>query len=219
MLPIPGDLLPYSVPVALSPLPIIAAVTLLLAPSGVAGGVGFVAGRLAALIGLSFAVALIATELAGPGIALGGWMRIVAGCLVLVGAGLVWRGRPQAGAEPELPGWMRMLEGATPGRAVRLGMALTALNIKELAFVIGAGLMIGSEALPTTQTLLASLVFGSLAGLGVLVPTVWILADPDHARSGLGAARDWLARNNAIVVAAVLLAIGTMLIGSGLEAL
>jgi hypothetical protein len=59
MLPILGDLLPYAVPVALSPLPIIAVLMLLLAPAGTSGGVGFLAGRLAALLAATLVFAAL----------------------------------------------------------------------------------------------------------------------------------------------------------------
>ena len=76
MLPILGDLLPYAVPVALSPLPMIAVVMLLLAPAGTRGGLGFLVGRVATLAALAFAVALLAGRCARrprrPGNA-GGW--------------------------------------------------------------------------------------------------------------------------------------------------
>ena len=67
MLSILGDLVPYAVPVALSPLPIIAAVMLLLAPAGARGGLAFLIGRFATLAALAFAVSLVAVRLAGPG--------------------------------------------------------------------------------------------------------------------------------------------------------
>lgn len=221
MLPILGDLIPYAVPVALSPLPIIAAVMLLLAPSGPSGALGFVAGRFGALLGLSFVVALLAAEVAGPwgGAERGGWLRIGVGCLLLVGAGVVLRRRIRNGATPAPSGWMQSIGDATPGRAARLGVALTALNLKEVAFAAGAGLIVGGAAVPPAQALLASLVFAGLACLGVIAPTAWRLADPEGSRAGLGAAQAWLARNKALLAAAVLVAIGVNLIGSGLEAL
>ncbi len=221
MLPILGDLIPYAVPVALSPLPIIATVTLLLGPAGPSGALGFLVGRFAALLALSFVVALLAAEVAGPlaGAERGGWLRIGVGCLLLVGAGVVWRGRPRDGATPAPSGWMRSIGGATAGRAARLGVALTALNLKEVAFAAGAGLIVASAAVPAAQALLALLVFAGLACLGVIAPTAWRLADPEGSRAGLGAAQAWLARNKALLVAAVLVAIGANLIGSGLAAL
>jgi hypothetical protein len=221
MLPILGDLLPYAVPVALSPLPIIAVVMLLLAPAGARGGLGFLIGRMVALVGLTMVVALLAGALAGaPEEAeRGGWLRIGFGCLLIVAAVVLWRRRPRGDEAGAPPGWMRSSDGATPARAFRLGLLLTAANLKELALVAGAGMIVGGAELPLGQVLALSAVFAALAGLGVAVPVIWALAAPQGSRERLGALRDWLVRNNSAVMAAVLLAIGAMLIGSGLESL
>ena len=65
----------------------------------------------------------------------------------------------------------------------------------------------------------AAEVFAAIAGLGVALPVVWALAAGEGARGPLAAGRDWLARNNATIGAAVLLVIGAMLVGSGIEGL
>ena len=62
-------------------------------------------------------------------------------------------------------------------------------------------------------------VFAAVAGAGVAVPVVWSLVAGEGARRPLAAARDWLARNNSIIAAAVMLVIGAMLVGSGIEGL
>jgi threonine/homoserine/homoserine lactone efflux protein len=221
MLPLLGDLVPYAVPVALSPLPVIAAVMLLLAPAGAAGAAAFLAGRLATLAALTLVVALLAAQLTGSPAAAerGGWLRIALGLLLLFGALTVWRRRPRGDAAAALPGWMRSLERATPARAAFLGLLLTAANLKELAFLLGAGLILGSAALPFGQALALALGFALLACASIALPLVWVLSGAEGARRGLAAARDWLVRNNPIVIAAVLLVLGAMLIGNGLESL
>lgn len=213
-----GDLLPYAVPVALSPLPIIAAVVLLLSPNGLPAAAGLVVGRIVTLAALTLAVALLAGQMPGTRGEGGGWLRVALGCLLVVGAALVWRKAARAAEAPQ-PGWMRSIEGATPGRAVGLGALLTAANLKELAFVLGAGLIVAGASLPFGTAFMLSLLFGALAGIGALVPVLWTLTSPDGSQVRLRAARDWLVRNNARVMAAVLLIIGAMLIGSGLEVL
>ena len=78
-----GDVVPFAVPVAMSPLPIIAAVALLLAPAGTRGGVGFLIGRVAALAVCAFVVALFAVRVGderGEAAERGGWLRIAAAC-------------------------------------------------------------------------------------------------------------------------------------------
>jgi hypothetical protein len=219
MLPILGDLLPYAVPVALSPLPIIAVLMLLLAPAGTSGGVGFLTGRLAALLAATLVFAALSGLLDGDsgGQETRGFLRIGLGLALIVTAALVLRKARTAGAAAEPSSWMRAIDGATPASAARLGVMLTLLNLKELAFAFGAGLMIGG--LTGGPTLLAAAAFAVLAGLGVAVPVLTMLVAGDAARDRLTGARDWLVRYQAIGVAVVLLLIGAMLIGSGLEAL
>lgn len=222
MLSLLGDLLPYAVPVALSPLPLIAMFALLLAPAGLRGGVAFLAARIAVLALVALVVALLATGLAtpdGPETERGGWLRIIAGFLLVGGSGLVWHGRPRAGTESRTPGWMASIDRATPAGAARLGAILTVANLKELSFGIGAGLILGGTGLPALTTLAGALVFAGIASLGTALPLVWLAVAGEDARAGLEAAGDWLRRNNSIVVAAVLVTVGALLIGSGLEAL
>ena len=206
-------------PVALSPLPIIAVVMVLLAPAGTRGGVAFLAGRLAALIVATLAFAALSGLLDGGA---GdeeerGWMRIGLGLALIAGAGLIWRKDRKASPSAEPAGWMRAIDRATPASALRLGAMLTLVNVMELAFAFGAGLMIGG--LGAGPALLAAAVFAVLAGLGVAVPVLAMLLAGDEARDSLGGVRDWLVRNQAIAMAVVLLPIGAMLVGSGIEAL
>ncbi len=221
MLLILGDIVPYAVPVAMSPLPIIATLMLLLAPSGTRGGLCFLVGRVAALAVLTLLVALLAEPLIGAPEApeRAGWLRIGLGVLVMAAGMVLWQRRPRAGATVALPKWMRSVERATPATALGLGALLTAANLKELAFVLGAGMILGSAAPPLAQAATLAVVFAGLAGLGVALPVVWALAAGDGARKPLTAGRDWLARNNAIIGAAVLLLVGAMLVGSGIESL
>ncbi len=222
MLQLLGDVVPFAVPVAMSPLPIIAAVALLLAPAGTRGGVGFLIGRVVALAVCAFVVALFAVRVGdepGEAVERGGWLRIAAGVLVMLAAVAIWRMRPRGEAVAELPGWMRTIEKASPAQALMFGALLTVVNLKELAFVVGAGMIVGSAAVPALQALAVSGVFAAVAGAGVAVPVVWSLVAGEGARRPLAAARDWLARNNSIIAAAVMLVIGAMLVGSGIEGL
>ena len=137
----------------------------------------------------------------------------------MLAAVAIWRMRPRGEAVAELPGWMRTIEKASPAQALMFGALLTVVNLKELAFVVGRGDDRGVGAAPAWQALAVSGVFAALAGAGVAVPVVWSLVAGEGARRPLAAARDWLARNNPIIAAAVMLVIGAMLVGSGIEAL
>jgi threonine/homoserine/homoserine lactone efflux protein len=216
-----GSLLPYALPVALSPLPVIALVMLLLSAGGGRGGLAFTGGRMAALALVTFAVALVADRFADPTeiSAKNGWLRIVLGMLIVTGAVAVWRRRPRQGEEARLPGWMRSIEGLGTGGALRIGVVITLANIKELAFAAGAGVLIGTDALSTRQTATLSVLFAAMAAGSAAALVAFALAAPATSRTALSGLRDWMARYNSAVMAVVLLAIGTMLIGKGLEVL
>lgn len=216
-----GDLLPYAVPVALSPLPIIAVLMLLLAPAGIRGGLAFLAGRIMALAALALVLAAVAAWIAPPGSGGegGGLLRIAAGIAVIGLGAVTWHRRPRGAVPAEPPAWMRSIERATPARALGLGLLLTVANVKELAFAAGAGMIIGGAALPPGRALALATVFALLGSLGVAAPVLWMRWAGGDGRDRLAAARDWLVRNNAGVMAAVLVVIGAMLIGSGIETL
>lgn len=213
-----GIMLPFSMPVALSPLPIIAVVMLLLAPGGVRCGIGFLLGRWLALAALSLAIAALSSRFVSQDASgdTSGWLRIGLGFLVLAGAAFVWSKRPRGDEAAALPGWMRSLDSMSPARALTLGMILTAVNVKELAFVIGAGVLIGTSGLTMKQSWITAAIFAALACVSIAFPVLSLAVAPDRSRAALTALRDWLVRNNSIIITIVLVAIAVMLIGDGL---
>jgi threonine/homoserine/homoserine lactone efflux protein len=114
---------------------------------------------------------------------------------------------------------MRAIDGMGPGAAFRLGLVLTVANPKEIAFAAGAGLTIGGAMLGAGEMVLAGAVFVLLACLSVAIPVLAVLVGGERMSPILAEARAWLLRNNAIVMAIVLLVIGAMLIGSGISGL
>ena len=217
-----GDLLPYAVGVALSPLPLIAVLLVLGSSSPRAASAFFLVGRYVTV----GAVALIAAFLAELLPEKGGTSFVGAVLRILLGAALiVWAvtktvhwaaGR---GQEPELPGWMASIQGTSPPRAARLAVILSTVNVKEVAFGIGAGLTIGAGHLGPGAVVVVALLYAVLACAGVIAIVVSYLVAADRVGPALERVRDWLVANNKIIIAAVLLVIGAILVGEGLRAL
>src|SRR3954447_3453002 len=116
-----GDLLPLAVGVAISPIPIIAVVLMLLALKAGATSAAFLVGW---VVGIA-AVAAIFVLLAGtqdlgstenPSTT-SSWVKLVLGVLLLGLAGRQWQGRPGPGTEPAMPKWMSTIDTFTPAKA------------------------------------------------------------------------------------------------------
>lgn len=221
MIDVLGDIIPFGVGVALSPFPIIAVLLLLTAPVGVGGGLLFLTGRAVgfAVLTAVFAVLSEVIDMAAGSTLPAAVLRVGLGVALIVIAVRKFAGRPRGGDEPVLPGWMQSIEGMGGGASLRLGLVLTVANPKEIAFAAGAGLTIGGAFLPVGQIVVLGLVFVVLACLSVAVPVVTVGVAGDRVTPALGAARTWLVRNNAIVMAVVLLVIGAMVLGSGISGL
>lgn len=216
-----GAALPVAVAVALSPLPIIAVLLVLLSPAGSTAGLTFLAGRLA---GVGFVVGLFAVmsdlvERSDDDSPLVAVLRFVVGATLMVLAVAKWRGRPRSADEVDLPAWMGAIEGSSPARAALLALTLSVANPKELLLGVGAGITIGSAALPLGATLAVGAGYTVIACLSVGAPVIAFLAAPDRIRGRLERLRVVLVRHNDAIMSVVLLVIGAALIGGGLAAL
>jgi threonine/homoserine/homoserine lactone efflux protein len=215
-----GQILPAAVGVALSPIPIIAVVLMLVTPRGPVNGPMFLVGW---LVGLAI-VGVIVLAIAGPtasnsdGSPTTGanWLEIVLGGLLLVVALRQFRGRPHGDDEPVTPKWMSTIDTFTPLKAAGAGAVLAAVNPKNLLLSISAAATIAQTAIPGGQQAAAYLVFALIASIGVAAPIVISFAMGERARAILDELKEWMEHNNAVIMSVLCLVIGAKLIGQGM---
>ena len=215
-----GAILPLALGVAVSPIPIIAAILMLLSPRARSTGLGFLAGWVLGIVVAVVAFTLIAA-LIPPGSPddskpVAGVVKLVLGLLLLLLAARQWRGRPKPGQTPALPKWMAAIDSMTAVRAVAIGFLLSAVNPKNLLMAAGAGVEIGSAKLDGGETAIAILVFVLLAASTVAVPVIGYLVASARMKAPLESMREWLVHNNATVMAVLLLVIGVVMVGKGI---
>ena len=215
-----GTVLPLAVAVAIFPVPIIAVVLLVGSEHGRAKGLAFV---LAWCAGLA-AVGVIVLALAGASDKDAGsdatWPNVILlilGLLALAAAVKQWRGRPRGDEESRPPGWMRMIDEFTVTKAGGAGFALSALNPKNMLLTVAAATEIVEADLPASREAAVLAVFVLIASAGVLAPLVLTIALGDRSREMLDAVRDWMARQNAVIMTVLLLLIGAKLIGDAVS--
>ena len=216
-----GQMLPSAVGVALSPLPIVAVVLMLVTPRGRVNGPAFVIGW---WIGLAIVGAVMLSIAGGAGATEQGepatWvdvLKLVLGILLLLVGVKGWRGRPQADDEVHTPKWMDALDTFTPVRAAGLGALLSGLNPKNLLLAIAGATAIAQTGISTGQQVATYVIFVLVASIGVAAPVVIALAMGDRARHLLDELNHWMARNNAVIMAVLLLIIGVKLIGDAIS--
>lgn len=217
-----GQLLPLAVGIAISPLPVIAGILMLMSPRARSTGVGFLVGWLGGIVIVAVLFAALSSILpeqsddgASPIL---GAVQLVLGVLMLLMAVRQWRGRPKSGAHPEMPKWMAQIDGMTFFAALGLGLLLAALNPKNLLLGASAGVSLGSAGLGAGDMVIVVVIYTVLASSTVLIPVVGYLVASDRLRTPLGRMRDWLQAENAVIMTVLLLVLGVVIIGKGIAA-
>src|SRR5207302_5034229 len=145
--------------------------------------------------------------------------KLLLGLLLLFAAFRQWRARPRPGEEPKMPKWLASIDQFTPARSFGIGAALSAVNPKNFAMSLAAGLSIAQAGLSTGQDAATILIYVALAGSTILGPLIVYLAMGRRATEILGGWRTWLADNNATVMSVLLLVFAVVLVGQGISGL
>ncbi len=221
MIDLIAELVPFAVVVALSPLPIISVLLMLAAPGGLGRGALFALARVVTLALLVFALSFAtdAVDDAAGSTTPAAVLRIVLGAVLVVAAVVKWRRRPRDGAAEALPRWMGAMDSLSAGGALRLGVIVTIANPKELAMAAGAGLTLGGVMADAATVLVAGAVFVLLATLATTLPVLVLAVGRARVGPALESARAWFVGNNATIMVIVLLVLGALLIGGGIEEL
>ncbi|WP_278236343.1 GAP family protein [Isoptericola sp. AK164] len=216
-----GVTLGYAVGIAISPIPIAAVILMLFSGRARVNSIVFLLAWITGVAGVVTIVVLLpglGTGGTGPGTAVG-WTKLVLGGLLLVLAGRQWSRRPGPDDEPPVPGWMSRIDELRPVAALGLGLALSAVNPKNLLLAAAAGASLAALPLSTGETVVAVVVVTALATLTVTLPVLGYLVAGRRLAPVLDRTKTWLIANNATVMAVVLLVLGVSLLGDALQIL
>ncbi len=216
-----GDVLAFAVVVAVSPINIVGAILLLFSPRPILAAssylAGFVAGVTVVLVVLEVLASHIDLSSGSGSSRAAAILRIVLGIGLLAAAVGKVRKRRASTDETELPGWMDGISNFAPPKAAVTGLAIGALNPKNLVMAVAASLAIGAAELPVAQVATVIAIYVVLASVGVATPVVVALVLGDRSTAVLTGWRSWLGRNNDAVMAVLYLVFGVVLIGNGIS--
>jgi len=219
-----GDLLPFAIGVAISPIPIIALILMLITPKAKSNGIAFAVGWVVGLCVVGFGGLAIAasgglstSNSASDTADIG---KLIIGLLFLALAMKQFRSRPKPGEDAVMPKWMSTIDALTPGKALGLAAVLAAVNPKNLLLTLTAAATVAQiPGLTGTQQTSAIVVFVVIASLTVLAPLAVYLVMGAKATAVLEGWKVWLQDNNASIMCVLFLVFAVDLIGKGIAGL
>lgn len=218
-----GQMLPAAVGVAVSPMPIVAVVLMLVTPRARVNGLAFLVGWVLGIGAVGAIVLLLAAPAgasdAGEPATWVSILKLVLGGLLLLLAVAQWRKRPRAGDPSAPPKWMGALADFTPVKAAAAAALLGSVNPKNLLLIVAGAAAIAQTGIPGAEQAVAWIVFMLIASVGVATPVIIYFALGDRAPRLLGEIKDWMAHNNSAIMATLLLIIGVKLVGDAISGL
>ncbi len=218
-----GEVLVFALGVAISPIPIIAIILMLLSRRAGANSAAFLVGWVVGVTGAAVVLLAVSGSLS-PGSSgspshSSSVIKLLLGLALL---GLALRNfakRPKAGEEPEMPAWLSQIDDLTPPKAAGLAVLLSAVNPKNLLLIAGAMVAVSQYHLSVGDEAVVLAVFVVIAISTVAAPVVLYRAGGDKAQHLLDSMKAWLTTNNATVMAVLLLVMGVVLLGKGISGL
>jgi len=205
--------------IALSPITVIPAVLVLQAPRPRPSGLAFLAGwvlGLAALTALSVGASGLLGGLDKAPPRWASWLRVVLGSALILYGIYQWLTRRR---HTESPAWMRSFATITPARAALTAAALVVIRPDVLLICVPAGLAIGGSGLDDADYWIAAAIFVAVAASTVAIPILAYAAAGHRLDDAMARLKDWMDRNNAALMAAILVAIGLLVLYHGINAL
>ncbi len=216
-----GELLPHAVGVAISPLPIVAAI-LLLTTGKSSNSLMFLLGWFAGLFGVALAVVALESVFAAPdggASTTSGVMELVLGLMFMAFAVISWRAQLSKGKKAKMPGWTKAIDNSTPLTSLGLGLLISIPNPPNFALSLTAGIVIVSTELSRREQLGAIGFYAVIGSTLVALPIILYFGFRSRAETTLQDMRAWLVQENATIMLVVCSILGAKFLGDGIKIL
>ena len=217
-----GIILPIALAVAISSVPIMATIVILLSPKGAQTALPFLIGWVLGMATMVTIFTLGAHAIPSPRfdrrpdtvIAI---IEILVGIALVVIASIEWR-RALRHPSDAMPKWLNSVDKLGPWSAFGIAFALN-VRPKGLLLAIAAGLAIRAPDLSVGEAAIVIGIYTVIGASTVAVPVILSLADRKGMEPRLLAMKDWISRNSTTVTALIVILIGVFIIGTGLTEL
>ncbi|MGW9629521.1 GAP family protein [Agromyces sp. NPDC055520] len=218
-----GLILPIALAVALSSVPIMTTIMILLSPKAASSAAPFLIGWVIGMALLVFVCTISAQAVPTPrssrqpdvAVGIG---EILIGATLIVIAIVSWRRARKNPIDAGMPAWLGKVTSIGPWSAFGLGVALN-IRPKELLLAIAAGLAVRGAGLSLSEAAIVIIVYVVIGASTVAVPVIATLVDAKGMQPKLVSMKEWLDRNSHVVTSIIMLMVGVVIIGSGLQRL
>ena len=210
-----ATLTPLAIAMAISTIPFLATVVILLSPrrtkTAIPYLIGYVVGLFLVVCAFSFGLAALPGDIkVGPSF---GVVEVLVGVGLVVLAIVQWRRTRHR--EPSTGGWLDRLERVGPLAALGFAFALN-LRPKSLLLAAAAGIAVSRERLEFGDALICIVIFTVLGSITVSVPVIMSLVMPKRTTVWLLQARGLLVRHSRLLTLVVLIMVGVFVIIDGI---
>ena len=217
-----GHILPITLAVAISSVPIMATIVILLSPKGAQTALPFLIGWVLGMATMVTIFTLGAHAIPSPRFArrpdtVIAIIEILVGIALVVIASIEWR-RALRHPSDAMPKWLNSVDKLGPWSAFGIAFALN-VRPKGLLLAIAAGLAIRAPDLSVGEAAIVIGIYTVIGASTVAVPVILSLADRKGMEPRLLAMKDWISRNSTTVTALIVILIGVFIIGTGLAEL
>ncbi|GAA5090653.1 GAP family protein [Microbacterium yannicii] len=218
-----GHLLIIAAAVAISSVPIVMTILILLSPNRTRSAVPFLIGWVAGIVLTVSIAALFATVIPTsrferqPDTAVG-IVEIVLGVAAMVLGVISWFRRRGRSVVATTPKWMRAEAKMGPWSALGLGFVLN-LRPKGIVLALAAGLTLYADAGSVRVAIVPVVIYTAVAASTVALPIIVTAASPRRMQPRLVAAHQWIETNGGLITSAILVVIGLLIVGMGISRL
>lgn len=214
-----GQILPIALAVAISSVPIMATILILLSPKRAQSAVPFLVGWVLGIVTvvsicMAFAQLIPTSRSSRRPETVIGVAEILVGLGLIVTAIFAWR-RARRNPETALPKWLNAVGSFGPWSSFGVAFALN-VRPKGLLLAIAAGLALRADDLSLAEAAIAIAIYTLVGCSTVAVPIIVTLAGPERMEPRLVSAKEWIARNHGVITAIILVMIGVVIIGTGI---
>jgi threonine/homoserine/homoserine lactone efflux protein len=143
------------------------------------------------------------------------WARLAVGIALIVFGVWRWLTRHQVTRQPA---WLNRLSRLTPAGAGAAAVGLILVNPKVLVMNAAAGLVIGTASLEISGIWVAVVYYTVIAGSSVLLPILAYAIAGHRVDHQLERMKQWMERQQAALMAGLLVIVGLLLVYTGIRA-